>query len=88
MNAALKDWQGKGVELEVVEGSHIYFQRADGMDAFLEWADAPVEVREACLKAMKELERAFQAAAEVSDGVLSAKVKQFPVRERELPVRA
>lgn len=47
-----------GMEMEIVEGGSVYYQRGKEVSVFVKWDDLPTDVQEAVLKFEKQNEQA------------------------------
>jgi hypothetical protein len=63
MESKLSEWGKPVIEVQVVEGSHIYFKDQSGQDVFFEWKDAPEMLRTRALEYRAKLGALFQEAA-------------------------
>jgi hypothetical protein len=70
MEATLKQSDRTVIEVQVVEGSHIYLKQGDsslrsenGQDVFIEWADAPEELRREALAGMERVAASTREAS-------------------------
>jgi len=70
MEAILKDGTETVMGFDVYEDSHVYVQREDGADSFLDWDDVPDELKEVCLKAAEKLEDALKGYSSASAAVV------------------
>ncbi len=68
-NALLKNGDGSVLDIEVVNGSHVYLHNGDS-ERFIGWGDLTADAKERCLQVQERVNGAFEDARKDLSGIL------------------